>query len=319
MTRLAPENSFREVPSPLILDGGMGHLLRRKGVQIAGPLGSLERFLGVALANRDAPEMVMDAHMEYLRAGADVITTNTYACIPAAIGDDELVRDLIQRGGYLAQRARTLSLEEDPRREHAPVVAGCLPPLHESYRPDRVGSEAEMTRVYGDIVENIAEYCDVLLCETMSSVAEARAAAGAADAAGIPVWVSWTVEEDASGRLRSGESMREAIDALAHLSNVEAYSVNCSAPDAIDAGLAALHDVCGDGVALGAYANGFSSAFLDSRFGAEYDDTLTPDLYATRAAAWCEIGAGIIGGCCGVFPEHIAAVSEKSASKRARS
>jgi len=293
-----------------VLDGGMGHLLRRKGIEISGPLGSLERFLGVAMANRDEPELVIDAHRDFLRAGADIITTNTYACVPAAIGtDDDLVLDLIQQGGRLAQAARDQHIGDAPSSSRRPLIAGCLPPLHESYRPDRVGDTRELTAVYAKIVEAIAPFSDVLLCETMSSVSEARAAAHAASSTGKPVWVSWTLDDDSSGRLRSGETVQQAVTALASIPHVELYSVNCSSPDAIDAGVAALREVEAADIPFGAYANGFSQSFRTADVGTEYDDELTTDIYADRADRWISAGASLVGGCCGVFPEHIATVA----------
>ena len=75
---------------PVLLDGGMGHLLRRFGVEISGPVGSTQRFLGVANANLELPHLVVEAHMQFLRAGATVITTNNYSCVPNCL---RLVRE----------------------------------------------------------------------------------------------------------------------------------------------------------------------------------------------------------------------------------
>jgi len=298
------------IERPLVLDGGMGHLLRRKGIEISGPLGSLQRFLGVAMANRDEPELVIDAHREFLRAGADVITTNTYACVPAAIGsDDDLVLDLIQRGGRLAQTARDRHVDDASSSSRRPLIAGCLPPLHESYRPDRVGDARELMSVYAKIVEAIDPYSDVLLCETMSSVAEAQAAAQSASSVGKPLWVSWTLDDDASGRLRSGETLQQAVAALDSIPNIELYSVNCSSPDAIDSGVTVLREAVGAKAPFGAYANGFSQSFRSTDVGTEYDAELTTGIYVDRAGRWISAGASVVGGCCGVFPEHIEAVT----------
>ena len=70
-----------------ILDGGMGHQLRKMGVKIEGKIGSLERFLNVAVANVASPGLVEKAHLEFLVSGAQVITTNSYACIPNVLSE----------------------------------------------------------------------------------------------------------------------------------------------------------------------------------------------------------------------------------------
>merc|ERR1719408_903637 len=68
-----------------ILDGGMGHQLKAMGVEISGPVGSMRRFLGVAVANVEQKQMVKDAHLAYIDAGAKIITTNTYSCVPKCL------------------------------------------------------------------------------------------------------------------------------------------------------------------------------------------------------------------------------------------
>ena len=302
----------------MILDGGMGHLLRRNGVDISGPIGTMERFRGVARANRDSPDIVLHSHLQFLRSGADVITTNTYACVPAALATDsggspDDVVELVQAGGALAARARDIAVSEG--LSHArPLVAGCLPPLHETYRPDRVGDYDELSSTYRMIVDAVAPSSDVLLCETMHSTAEAFVAAEAASAAGIPVWVSFTVSEVDVGNLRSGESIGEGVAAIADVTNVETVMLNCSSPEAITSALPLLVQAAPD-LTIGVYANGFSDEFRASASDndpvptdREYDELLTPDAFARIADDWRQQGASIIGGCCGIFPEHIASV-----------
>ena len=188
-----------------ILDGGMGHLLRRRGVAIKGVIGSMQRFLGVALANVDNPDLVRSCHSEYLSAGAEVITTNNYSCVPAAIelagdGSWSVVGNAIDQAGLRAREAVNFASSSSSQ------VAGCLPPLHESYQFDRVGPVEELEDAYSQIVRRIAPHSDLLLCETMSSVREAKCAAVAASVAKMPVWVSWTLHEDGSGNLRKWKS-----------------------------------------------------------------------------------------------------------------
>ena len=317
-------DSYRRDGVVVILDGGMGHLLRRNGVDISGPSGTMERFRGVARANGDAPDIVLQSHLQFLRSGADVITTNTYACVPAAFATDgggfpDDVVELIEAGGALAAKARDIAVSEG--LSHArPLVAGCLPPLHESYRADRVGDYHELASTYRVIVDAIAPSSDVLLCETMHSTAEAFAAAEAANEAGLPVWVSFTVSEIDVGNLRSGESIAEGVAAIAGVTNVEAVMLNCSSPEAITFALSLLAQAAPD-LMIGVYANGFSDEFRASATDndpvptyREYDDLLTPDAFARIADDWRQQGASIIGGCCGIFPEHIASVVSTTAT-----
>jgi len=310
--------SSSDMDRVLILDGGMGHLLKRNGVEVAGRIGTMERFRLVARANRDSPELVVQAHLEYIRAGAHVITTNTYACVPSAFEDDtSVVVDLIQAGGQCAREARTIARDEGLREANNTLIAGSLPPLHETYRADRVAQYDELSAGYRMIVEAVTPYSDVLLCESMHSSREAYAAAEAANVAELPVWVSFTVSDDASATLRSGESMSEGLAALSDFDNVEAVLVNCSSPMAVTAGLRELQAIAGRSLRTGAYANGFSRDFAGSVNASDsgtaisdYDHELSPAKYARFARSWREGGSSIVGGCCGVFPEHLAAVSQ---------
>jgi len=281
----------------------MGHLLRRMGVKIEGPIGSIQRFLGVGNANVQNPSMVSAAHETYLKAGANVVTTNTYACIPAIVGRDKTLETL-RAGGFLAREAAS--------NFPGARVAGCLPPLNASYRADLVAPQEELVRDYALIAQAIAEYSDLLLCETMSSGREAAAAVAAAQVTGKPTWVSLCLSEEASGRLHSGETVEEVVEMLelAEGGPVQTVLFNCCQPEAITAALPRLRDALPGGVSIGAYANGFASVKAPGTGdGSEYRFS-SPEAYATHCMQWVEMGATVLGGCCGIFPEHISAVSE---------
>ena len=120
-------------------------------------------------------------------AGADIITTNNYAVVPSCLqlcedfeGGEEGVRKLVAAAGKAARAACAARPGRSVR------VAGCLPPLHESYRPDRVGSFEDNLAHYRLIAAAIAPFADLLLCETMSTALEAKAALTAASCAPPP-------------------------------------------------------------------------------------------------------------------------------------
>jgi S-methylmethionine-dependent homocysteine/selenocysteine methylase len=155
----------------------------------------------------------------------------------------------------------------------------------------------------------------------MSSAAEALAAATAATSFGKPVWVAWTLHEDRSGRLRSGETVTEAAATIAHLP-IAGFLCNCCAPESISAAIPALVSV-GAGKKIGGYANTFlpvatdwgayGNAKLDATDWKSYAasalplrDDLSPKAFAGHARQWLQGGANVLGGCCGAGPEHIA-------------
>ncbi|MGE3969142.1 MAG: homocysteine S-methyltransferase family protein [Dongiaceae bacterium] len=283
----------------VLLDGGMGRELRHRGVPILDTIWSANALLV-------APEVVRDVHRDYLESGAEIITTNTYGVIRKELakeGVEHRFAELNRLAGALAQEARRKSGRQA-------WIAGSLPPLQGSYRPDLVGAYAEIEPRYEEQATLLAPHCDLMLCETMSSAAEALAAATAAAKTGLPVWVSWSLHEDNSGRLRSGESVTEAAKAIAHLP-VSAFLVNCCSPESIGA---AMPELARLGGAAGGYANAFRPVPKDwvmDRDGLlPLRDDLDPEHYARHAADWRAKGARIVGGCCGTGPGHIARLHE---------
>jgi len=289
-----------------ILDGGMGHQLKAMGVEITGPVGSLRRFLGVAVANVERPEMVKDAHLAYIDAGAEIITSNNYACVPKCLEFDSKDDALLSKygvAGMVAAAGKVAQASCHERPDSKAKVAGSLPPLAESYRADKVGPFEENLRQYEVIAKSIAPYCDLLLCETMSTADEARAAVTAAANTDLPIWVSWTLKEN-EPVLRSGESINDAVEAVKSVkgAKIEACLFNCTSPESITAAMPILRELV-PSMRIGGFANGFCTA--ESGQG-EYRDLSPEEYYDSFVAKWIESGATIVGGCCGVFPAHIA-------------
>jgi len=157
----------------------------------------------------------------------------------------------------------------------------------------------------------LAPHVDLLLCETMSSADEGRAAAAAATRTGKPVWVCWTLHEDRSGRLRSGEDIDEAARSLSDLP-ISGALANCCAPESITSAMPQLRQT---GMKyIGGYANTFQpipddwdlkgDKKTDGALGLRAD--LDPESYAAHVNDWLKAGATVVGGCCGTRPAHIA-------------
>ena len=281
-----------------ILDGGTGRELRFRGVDVPPTIWSAKALI-------IAPEVVADIHRDYIAAGAEIITTNSYGVIRSDLAMENVEHRFAELNTLAGQLARDAANAADrPIR-----VAGGLPPLRGSYRPDLVGAPEEIIPLYAEQAALLAPYVDLFICETMSSIVEARSAATAALSTGKPVWVGFTLHEDRSGRLRSGETVADAVHALRDLS-LDGVLANCCAPESIGA---AMPDLVASGLPnVGGYANTFididpnwtlTSGLLGLR------DDLEPDRYADMVLAWRDAGATVIGGCCGTRPAHIAAIT----------
>lgn len=192
-------------------------------------------------------------------------------------------------------------------------VAGGLPPLGPTFNSDMVPEDKILERDYELIASTLAPYSDIFLCETMSSIREALGACRVADKYDKPIWCSFALGESSECLLRSGEFLKDAIEALGEIKNLEAILVNCSSTDSILISMPVMRKAAKATVKVGAYANNFppktnvkqNPALPVQCFKDEYRKELTPQNYARIASNWLDAGATIIGGCCGIFPEHI--------------
>jgi S-methylmethionine-dependent homocysteine/selenocysteine methylase len=287
-----------------ILDGGMGRELMRAGAPFRQPEWS-------ALALMLAPQTVTQAHQRFIDAGADVITTNSYALVPFHIGEDRFKAE----GQKLADLAGRLAREAADKAPHKVRAAGSLPPLFGSYRPD-LFDEQDAPRIIQPLIEGLSPHVDLWLAETQGSLAEVRFARAALKDDQRPFWASFTLDDDnedlSRPKLRSGECVAMAVGAVLDL-GIDAILFNCSQPEvmagAVDAAQAAgaARNVP---VKIGIYANAFPPQREEAANEGLSDirADLTPDNYARFAREWLKLGADIVGGCCGIGPEHVAAL-----------
>ena len=290
-----------------ILDAGMGKTLSLRGVDIPPTIWSANALL-------EAPETVVEIHRENIAAGARIITANTYGVIRAdldKIGLGARTVELNKLATDLARRARAES-GEDVR------IAGSLPPLNGSYRPDRVLDRDVLLPLYREQVAALAPGVDLFICETMSHSTEALAAAEAASESGKPVFVAFTLHDDRDACLKSGESIASVCELLRDF-KPQGILANCCLPEKVSA---AIPDLLKAGAPVtGAYANAFcripkdwlldGNKETDGSLGLRED--LTPERYADFVEEWLDLGANLAGGCCGTTAEHIDAIRKRVA------
>jgi S-methylmethionine-dependent homocysteine/selenocysteine methylase len=189
-------------------------------------------------------------------------------------------------------------------------VAGSLPPLFGSYRPDLFDADLA-PGIIDVLVDALAPHVDLWLGETLGSIVEAHTVRAALDRAGsaLPLWISFTLDDHVPGTLRSGEPIADAVRAAVDL-RAEAVLFNCCQAETISAALATARAVVGDTVRMGGYANRFVAAHsADTPANAGYAafrDDLDPDTYGAFVQQWLDTGATLVGGCCGMEPDHIA-------------
>ena len=174
------------------------------------------------------------------------------------------------------------------------------------------------------LTEGLAPYADLWLAETQSSIIEAETAALAALARrAMPLWISYTLQDEtddpATPRLRSGEPVPAAAEAALAL-GAEAVLFNCSQPEVMGPAIAAARQAvaaAGREARIGVYANAFPPQTKKAEANAALSrlrEDLDPASYLGWAETWRAGGASIIGGCCGIGPEHIACLKARLAA-----
>lgn len=285
----------------ILKDGGTGQELIRRSAHPPHPLWSARVMM-------DEPDLVQAVHEDYIRAGARLVTLNTYSTTPERLareGESAMLRPLYDRALELVVRARERVGASGVK------IAACLPPLHGSYRPDTSRGHDDLLPAYREIATLQAEGADVMLAETLSSISEVTAAAQAGLETGLPTIVSMSLRDDTgAARLRSGEPLEAALHALEGY-GVAMVALNCSKPEVVSAHLPLL---AATGRPFGAYANGFNA--IDAlAIGGTVDvlsarEDVTPERYTAFALEWLGMGASFIGGCCEIGPAHIAHLAE---------
>jgi homocysteine S-methyltransferase len=276
----------------LISDGGLATELEARGHDLSDDLWSARLLV-------DAPEEIVAVHCAFYRAGASIATTASYQAsfdgfAERGIGRNDAAR-LLRRSVELAMAARD---EVGGQR----WVAASVGP----YGAALANGEEYVGR-YGLSVAQLADWhrprmeilADVLAVETVPDVDEAEALVGLVRDLGVPAWLSYTI---AGTTTRAGQPLADAFAVAAGVPEIVAVGVNCCAPDDVLAAVEIARDVTGRPVV--AYPN--SGEAWD---GARRTWVGSSGWSAELAPQWVAAGARIVGGCCRVRPDDIAALA----------
>jgi S-methylmethionine-dependent homocysteine/selenocysteine methylase len=280
----------RRAPA-LLLDGALGTELERRGVPCELPLWSARALVA-------CPEAVAAIHRDYVAAGAEALTANSFRTHRRSLAREGL-------GARAAElTARAVALARDAAAGSAGrsvYVLGSQAPLEDCYRPDLVPAADALAREHAAQSAALAAAgVDAILLETMNTAREAAAAAAAARGAGCAFLASFACGPGA--RLLSGEPLADGLYAVLGC-NPLAVGVNCLAPAHLEACLPVL---AATGLPFIVYPN-LGAPDAAGGFAAAGD--FQPQRFGNLARTWLAAGAAAIGGCCGTRPAHVAALA----------
>jgi len=297
---------------PILLDGALGTEIERRGAACPLPLWT-------AQAVEEHPELLRAVHQDYIRAGAHVITAATFRTtrwtltkVNRAEETERLTKQAVEiarsafspsplggLGGVESQAGvMSESVSAPATLGPAPalaLVAGSLAPLEDCFHPELAPGDLVLQAEHRHNAQALAAAgVDIILVETQNSLREARIATHFARATGIPVWTSFILKSPTE--LLNGDSLEEAVRTVVKF-GAGAVLVNCTPLHIAAQAVMNISMHVPQGILLGVYPNA-------------HDERISPNDFADWGQRISAI-ADIIGGCCGIGPEHIAELNSR--------
>ena len=289
-----------------ILDGGMGQELLARGMEPNGTLWSAN-----ALLQEKYHQLLLDTHVDFIKAGAEVIVTTTFTTRKIRLKDNN-VEDKFEylniKAGEIAQKAKKLYPNV--------LIAGGLPPQYLTYEAD-TRSEKEIKNDFYSQAKLLNPYIDFFYFDVLSSVREFQIAIDCIREFNKPYLIGAHISEGT--KLPSGENISEITTKIKH-KNLLGIMLSCISPENYELNLNEIKNL---GVPFGFKLNGFvktnpkpnyTGAYKKSKTGNPNEflgqrKDLTPEKMAEFAKKFKDAGATILGGCCETRPSHIKAFS----------
>jgi len=292
---------------PLLLDGGLSNELERQGCDLNQKLWSAKLL-------ESNPEAIILAHLAYLESGAQCMITSSYqATLPGfmAIGYDKTsASGLIVKSVQLAEEARNLFLSSNPHATK-PLIAASIGPYGayladgSEYRGDYVISDQELSHFHEPRIKLLANTtADILACETIPSFREAKVLSGLLEKINKPAWISFSCKD--GKHISDGTPIEQCAAFFAHHPTVFAIGVNCTSPEFISELIRSIKTKSGDKKIV-VYPNSGAVYHAESKTWSGLSDVSSCELMVKE---WMDLGADIIGGCCGIGPHQIKAMGK---------
>ena len=283
----------------IILDGAMGTELERRGVPMDNAAWS-------ATAIVTHPDVVREAHEDYIRAGADIITTNSFATArhmleAASLGDR--TREINARSVSLALEARERADVDWPVS-----IAGSISTMIANNDPQKMPPEERAEANYREQAEALAEAgAELLILEMMQDIEHTSMALRAAVATGLPTWVGFSCRSADAGApvmlLNNEDTMERALELVMPLGGSLVAVMHTLTENTAPALEVVEQHWRGS---TGAYAH--TGRFRMPNW--QFQQVIPPEDYLAEAQRWVAMGTQLIGGCCGIGPEYIALLKQ---------
>ena len=290
-----------------ILDGGMGQELLARGLDINGTLWSAN-----ALLNKKFHKLILETHLDFINAGAEVIVTTTFSSKKIRLRENNIedkFEYLNKKAGEIAQSAKKLN-------PHI-LIAGGLPPQNLVYEADK-RPDNEIKDNFFDQAKLLDPYVDFFYLDVYSSVKEFKLSIEAIKSFNKPYLIGAHISEGV--RLPSGEKISDIMTEIDH-KNLIGIMLSCISPENFELN---LNEIKSLGVPFGFKLNGFKLTNPKSGYANNYSksktgnpneflgkrEDLTPQKLAKFAKKFKEAGATILGGCCETKPSHIMEIAK---------
>ena len=285
-----------------ILDGGMGQELLARGMEPNGTLWSAN-----ALLQEKYHKLLLDTHLDFIKAGAEVIVTTTFTTRKTRLKDNNVENKF----EYLNNKAGEIALEAK-KLHPTTLIAGGLPPQYLTYEAD-TRSENEIKENFYSQAKILNQYIDFFYLDVLSSIKEIKIAIDCIKEFNKPYLIGAHISEGTS--LPSGEKISEIVKSIKH-EKLLGLILSCISPENYELN---LNEIKSLGIPFGFKLNAFIKTNPKPNYTGAYNNSktgnpneflgkrkdLTPEKMAEIAKKFKDAGATILGGCCETRPSHI--------------